>query len=134
VLKLTKTTYIYWLIECTPKPYSFGVLKLTRITYIYWPIACTSKPWFEVFKVTKITYIYWLIDYTPKPSFGEVFEVTIITYIYWLIECTSKIYSFVMFRLAKITYILANCMHSKTFIWGGVWNYKNYLPLLANWL
>jgi len=73
-----------------------------------------------VFKVTKITYIYWLIDYTQKPSFGEVFEVTIIIYIYWLIECISKVYSFGMFQLAKTTYILANYMHSKTFIWGGV--------------
>jgi hypothetical protein len=46
------------------------LFELARITYIYWPIECTPKPSFELlFELARITYIYWPIDYTPKPSF-----------------------------------------------------------------
>jgi hypothetical protein len=35
------------------------VFEVAKITYIYWPIECTPKPSFvEVFEVAKITYIY----------------------------------------------------------------------------
>jgi hypothetical protein len=61
--------------------------------YIYWPIECIPKPLFMgVFKVAKIAYIYWPIECTTKLSFLGVFEVVRITYIYWPIECTSKKY------------------------------------------
>jgi hypothetical protein len=47
LFKLTKITYIYWPIECSPKP-SFGVLlEVAKTTYIYWAIECTPKPSFE---------------------------------------------------------------------------------------
>jgi hypothetical protein len=37
----------------------FKMLELTRITYIYWPIECTPKPSFVgMFKGARITYIY----------------------------------------------------------------------------
>jgi hypothetical protein len=46
------------------------LFELSRITYIYWPIRCTPKLWFEqLFELARITYIYWAIEYTPKTSF-----------------------------------------------------------------
>jgi len=57
------------------------LLELTRITYIYWAIECTPKPSFErMFEVARITYIYWPIECTTKPSFVMVLEVARITY------------------------------------------------------
>jgi hypothetical protein len=47
-----------------------GMFQVARITYIYWLIECTPKPWFvSMFKLIKITYIYWPIECTPKLSF-----------------------------------------------------------------
>jgi hypothetical protein len=43
VFEVAKITYIYWPIECTPKPSFGGVFQLAIITYIYWPIECTPK-------------------------------------------------------------------------------------------
>jgi len=46
------------------------MFQVVTITYIYWPIECIPKPSFaEVFKVAKITYIYWPIECTPEASF-----------------------------------------------------------------
>jgi hypothetical protein len=46
------------------------VFEIARISYIYWAIECTPKPSFEqLFKVARITFIYWAIECTPKPSF-----------------------------------------------------------------
>jgi hypothetical protein len=51
-----------------------GMFELARSTYIYWAIECTPKPSCGVvFQLAKITYIYWAIECTPKPSFGAVF-------------------------------------------------------------
>jgi hypothetical protein len=51
--------YIYWSIECIPKPSFMGVFKVARITYIYWPIECIQKLSFlGVFEVARIPYIY----------------------------------------------------------------------------
>jgi hypothetical protein len=33
--------YIYWPIECTPKPSFVNMFQLAKTTYIYWPIECT---------------------------------------------------------------------------------------------
>jgi hypothetical protein len=44
MFKLARVTYIYWTIECTPKPSFVMVFELARITYIYWTIECTPKP------------------------------------------------------------------------------------------
>jgi hypothetical protein len=43
VFKVGGFTYIYWPIECTPKPSFVRVFKVGRITYIYWPIECIQK-------------------------------------------------------------------------------------------
>jgi hypothetical protein len=47
VFEFARITYIYWLIECTPKLSFERLFELARIIYIYWPIECTSKPSFE---------------------------------------------------------------------------------------
>jgi hypothetical protein len=47
VRKLAIITYIYWQVECTPKPSFEQLFKLARITYIYWPIECIPKLSFE---------------------------------------------------------------------------------------
>jgi hypothetical protein len=44
VFEVARITYIYWVIECTPKPSFETMFELARITYIYWAIDCTSKP------------------------------------------------------------------------------------------
>jgi hypothetical protein len=44
VFEVARITYIYWTIECTPKPSFEPLLELARITYIYWAIECTPKP------------------------------------------------------------------------------------------
>jgi hypothetical protein len=44
MFELARITYIYWPIECTPKPLFAGVFKVARITYIYWPIECITTP------------------------------------------------------------------------------------------
>jgi hypothetical protein len=43
VFDLARITYIYWTIECTPKPSFGGVSRVARITYMYWSIECTPK-------------------------------------------------------------------------------------------
>jgi hypothetical protein len=43
VLELARITYLYCLIECTPKAKFVKVFELARITYVYWPIECTPK-------------------------------------------------------------------------------------------
>jgi hypothetical protein len=44
MLEVARITYVYWAIECTPKPSFVGVFELARLTYIYWAIECTPKP------------------------------------------------------------------------------------------
>jgi len=44
LFEVAKITYIYWRIECTPKPSFEQLFKLAKITYIYWAIECTPKP------------------------------------------------------------------------------------------
>jgi hypothetical protein len=44
MFELEGITYIYWPIECTPKPSFVKMFELAGITYIYWPIECTPKP------------------------------------------------------------------------------------------
>jgi hypothetical protein len=74
------------------RPFLSYVVHLKRFSlYIYWPIECIPKPSFVEFKVARITYIYWPIDCTKKLSCMGVFKVPRITYIYWPIECTSKL-------------------------------------------
>jgi hypothetical protein len=47
LFELARIVYIYWPIECTPKPSFEGLFELARIVYIYWPIECIPKPSFE---------------------------------------------------------------------------------------
>jgi hypothetical protein len=47
VFKLAKITYIYWPIECNPKPSFVMVCELAKITYILSPIECIPKLSFE---------------------------------------------------------------------------------------
>jgi hypothetical protein len=44
MFELAIITYIYWAIECTPKPSFVRVFEVARITYSYWSIECTTKP------------------------------------------------------------------------------------------
>jgi len=39
--KFRKHTFIYWLIECTPRIRFIKVFPLEITTFIYWPIECT---------------------------------------------------------------------------------------------
>jgi len=43
VFQLEKITFIYWLIECTPKVLFVRVFQFQKIIFIYWPIECTPK-------------------------------------------------------------------------------------------
>jgi hypothetical protein len=43
VCQLERTTFIYWLIEYTPRTLFIWVFQLERTTFIYWPIECTPR-------------------------------------------------------------------------------------------
>jgi hypothetical protein len=47
VFQLERTTFIYWLIECTPKAWFVRVFQLERTIFIYQLIECSPKAWWK---------------------------------------------------------------------------------------
>jgi hypothetical protein len=108
-------TYIYWPIECVPKPLFGWLFELAKITYIYWPIECIPKlSYVRVFELARITYSYRPIESNPKKLFVSLLKLTKITYVYWLIQCIPNIHLSRGLVGENYLHLLGNSMHVKS--------------------
>jgi hypothetical protein len=63
-----------------------------RSTFTYWLIECTqSASFMKLFQLEIIIFFYWPIEYNPKASFVKVFQFEKITFIYWSLNAFENL-------------------------------------------